>query len=245
MRKLKMTVEYDGTNYHGWQRQKGLITIQQMLEVSIGKITQERVTVIGSGRTDAGVHALNQSAHFKTDSNIAARNLLSGVNSLLPYDVVVKQLEEAPELFHARFDVKSKVYMYQIFNNPIRSAIYRHYAWNIYPPLDLGAMGKGLSVFSGIHDFSSFCGKKEGDSDRVRTITDACIDKKGRDLIRIYIEADGFLRYMVRTIAGTLVEVGMGKRNPDELSDILEAKNRSLAGITAPPQGLFLMEVKY
>jgi tRNA pseudouridine38-40 synthase len=200
---------------------------------------------MGSGRTDAGVHALNQSAHFKTESRIALRSLLSGINSLLPNDVVVKQLEEVPELFHARFDVKSKVYIYQIFNNPVRSALYRHYAWNIYPLLDIDAMEKGLSVLRGTHDFSSFCGKKEGDANRVRTVTDAVIKKKGCDLICIYIEANGFLRYMVRTIAGTLVEVGLGKRKPDELSGILEAKNRSRAGITAPPQGLFLKEVKY
>ncbi|HLA05020.1 MAG TPA: tRNA pseudouridine(38-40) synthase TruA, partial [Syntrophales bacterium] len=136
MRNLKIIVEYDGSGYHGWQRQEGLTTVQQILEESIGRITREKITVVGSGRTDAGVHALNQSAHFKTSSCIGARNLLLGINSLLPHGVVVKELKEMDGLFHARFDVKSKVYLYQIFNNPVRSALYRNYAWHVRAPLD-------------------------------------------------------------------------------------------------------------
>jgi len=245
MRNLKIIVEYDGSGYHGWQRQEGLTTVQQILEESIGRITGEKITVVGSGRTDAGVHALNQSAHFKTSSCIGARNLLLGINSLLPHGVVVKELKEMDGLFHARFDVKSKVYMYQIFNSPVRSALYRNYAWHVRAPLDFCNMEKGLCLLKGIHDFSSFCGKKEDDLNCVRTIKESRLEKAEGDFIRIFLEADGFLRYMVRSIVGTLVEIGGRKRNPDDLPDILAAKDRSRAGITAPPQGVFLMEVKY
>ena len=245
MRNIKIIAEYDGTNYHGWQRQKGLLTLQQLLEESIGQITGENVTVIGAGRTDARVHAHNQSAHFKINSLIGTRNLLLGINSLLPTDVVVKELKEMDEVFHARFDVKSKVYMYQIHNAPVRSALYRDYAWHVRAPLDLEKMNKCFSVLKGTHDFSSFCGKKGSDVSCVRTIKDVCIEKTCPELMRIFIEADGFLRYMARTIVGTMVEVGMGRRMPKDLSDILAARDRGRAGITAPPHGLFLIEVKY
>jgi tRNA pseudouridine38-40 synthase len=245
VRNLKMVVEYDGAGYHGWQRQRDLATVQQALEDNVFRITRERVAIFGSGRTDAGVHALRQTAHFKTSSGISASNLLAGMNSLLPDDIVVKELQEVSESFHARFDVKSKVYMYQIFNSPTRSALYRQYTWYVRTPLDLIAMGKGLSVLKGRHDFTAFCGKKEGDYNCIRTVTDVRLEKMTSGIISIYLEADGFLRYMVRSVVGTLVEVGRGKRTPEELLNVLEAKERRSAGITAPPQGLFLMEVKY
>jgi tRNA pseudouridine38-40 synthase len=245
MRNLKIVIEYDGAGFHGWQRQKGLVTVQRALEISIGKITGEKVTVIGSGRTDAGVHALNQVANFKTASLLGLRNLLAGINSLLPLDVVVKDIQEVDEFFHARFNVKSKVYMYQIFNAPFRSALRRNRAWHVYAPLNLMGMNEGLSYLKGMHDFSSFCGKNTGDSNCVRNIKESRIEKTSSELIRIYIEADGFLRYMVRTIVGTLIEIGMGKREPWEMIGILGAGERKHAGITAPPHGLFLMEVKY
>jgi tRNA pseudouridine38-40 synthase len=238
-----MVVEYDGAGYHGWQRQRDLATVQQVLEDIIFRITRERVAIFGSGRTDAGVHALKQTAHFKTSSGIGASNLLAGMNSLLPDDIVVKELQEVSESFHARFDAKSKVYM--IFNSPTRSALYRKYAWYVRTPLNLMEMGKGLSVFKGRHDFTAFCGKKEGDYNCIRTVTDVRLEKMTSGMISIYLEADGFLRYMVRSLVGTLVEVGRGKRTPEELLNVLQAKERSSAGITAPPQGLFLVEVKY
>lgn len=245
MRNLKLVVEYDGAGYHGWQRQRNLTTVQQVLEDIVCRITRERVTLFASGRTDAGVHALKQTAHFKTGTGISAPNLLAGINSLLPDDIVVKELQEVAESFHARFDVKSKVYMYQIFNCPTRSALYRHYAWYVRTPLDLIEMGKGLAVLQGRHDFTAFCGKKEADYNCIRTITDARLEKSAAGIIRIYLEADGFLRYMVRSVVGTLVEVGRGKRTAEELLNILQAQERTSAGITAPPQGLFLVEVKY
>lgn len=245
MRNLKMIVEYDGRGYHGWQRQKDLRTVQQVLEESIGRITGERAAVCGSGRTDTGVHALNQSAHFKTSSSLGVKNLLAGLNSLLPHDIVIKELQEVRSSFHARFDVKSKTYMYQIFNGPIRPVLYRPYTWHVRTLLDLGRMENGLSFLQGCHDFSAFCGKKKDDTDCVRTIIYARLENKGSGIIRIYLEADGFLRYMVRSIVGTLVEIGRGKRTPEELADILKTKDRKHAGATAPPQGLFLLDVKY
>jgi tRNA pseudouridine38-40 synthase len=245
MRNLKMVVEYDGAGYHGWQRQRDLTTVQQVLEENVCRITGEMPVIFGSGRTDAGVHALQQTAHFKTTSCISAANLLAAMNSLLPDDIVVKELQEVPESFHARFDAKSKLYKYQIFNAPTRSALYRQYAWYIRTPLDLIEMEKGLSVLKGRHDFTAFCGKKEDDYNCIRTITDVRLEKNTSGIISIYLEADGFLRYMVRSVVGTLVEVGRGKRTPEELLTVLQAKERKSAGVTAPPQGLFLLEVKY
>lgn len=245
MRNLRIVVEYDGYGYHGWQRQNGLPTVQRVLEDAISRITGERALVIGSGRTDAGVHAINQVANFKTNSSIDSRNLLPGINSLLPFDVVVKEVQEVEEGFHARFDVKSKVYMYRIFNAPIRSALCRHSSWHVRGALNLIKMEEGLSFLLGNHDFSSFCGKREAGVNCSRTITNARIENATDGLMRIYIEADGFLRYMVRTIVGTLVEIGKEKRAPVEMSQLLELKERKRAGITAPPQGLFLMEVRY
>ncbi len=245
MRNIKIVIEYDGTAYHGWQKQLGLTTVQQVLEDSIARIISEKVTVIGSGRTDAGVHALNQTANFITHTSLGTRNLLLGINSLLPSDLVIKELDEVDGHFHARYDVKSKVYMYQIVNTPVRPALLRSYCWHIRTPLDVWGMEKGLSLLEGKHDFSSFCGKLESNTDCVRTMMAARIEKISSDLLRIYFEADGFLRYMVRTIVGTLVEVGRGRRSPDDLLMIIQSRERKGAGMTAPPQGLFLMEVRY
>ncbi len=245
MRNIKIVIEYDGTAYHGWQRQIGVSTVQQVLEETIGRITQEEVTVIGSGRTDAGVHALKQCAHFKTRTAIGVRNLLLGINSLLPPDVAVKELVDEEEAFHARYDVKSKIYMYQIVNAPIRPVLYHRYCWYVRSPLDTDRMEEALFFLKGNHDFSSFCGKKEHNLNCIRTLMEVHVQRSGPELIRLYFEADGFLRYMVRTIVGTAIEVARGKRSPGELREILESRNRERAGITAPPQGLFLMDVKY
>jgi tRNA pseudouridine38-40 synthase len=199
MRNFKMIVEYDGTAYCGWQRQENGITIQQVLEEAIQLITGEKVTVIGSGRTDAGVHALNQVAHFKSNSRLPVNNIYRGINSVLPPDIVVKEMEEVAGEFHAQHDVKSKVYVYKICNQRLRPALGRNFFWFIRFPLDLALMR----------------------------------------------EASRFLKYMVRNIIGTLVEVGRGKRKPEEMKVIIESRNRKIAGVTAPACGLFLKEVKY
>ena len=245
MRNLKMDIEYDGTEYHGWQRQLGQLTIQQVLEESIGSITQEDVRVIGSGRTDAGVHAINQVANFRTGSKIAARNLLAGINSILPDDIVIRNLMEVEEGFHARYDAKSKVYLYRIFNGTARSALQRQYAWFVRGSINIDLMRKGAMLFSGTHDFSSFCAADCGMANHIRTIEKVEVCQNQRGIISIHVEADGFLRYMVRNIVGMLVDIGKEKRSADEITAVMEAKDRRMAAATAPAHGLFLKEVRY
>lgn len=240
-----MVIEYDGTAYCGWQRQKNGLSIQQLLEESIGRMTGETTRVIGSGRTDAGVHALHQVAHFRTASLLGERNLLMGINSLLPADIVVRAVEEVDPGFHARYSVKSKVYLYRICNRPVRPALERHYAWFVWEPLSLSKINGVLDVFLGTHDFSSFCSIHTDSPDHIRTILGIVVEKDDADMIDIVVEADGFLRYMVRTIVGTLVDVGRGKCSRDEVIEILRAEDRRRAGLTAPPHGLFLKDVKY
>jgi len=244
MRNIKIILEYDGTRYHGWQLQGDTITIQKVLEESIRKITQEDVRVIGSGRTDAGVHAVNQVANFRTNSKIEVRNLFHGINSLLPRDIVVKQLAEVDAAFHARYDTKSKVYLYQIYNSLVRSALCRHYAWFIHEPLDVVRMKEAALRLIGTFDFSSFCAANCGIKDHVRTLIDIDVEMN-QAMVKFFIEANGFLKYMVRNIVGTLVDVGKGKISSGELISIVEARDRRRASITAPAHGLFLKEVRY
>jgi len=245
MRNFKMIVEYDGTAYCGWQRQENGLTIQQVLEEAIQLITGEKATVIGSGRTDAGVHALNQVASFKCTTNLPVNNIYRGINSVLPSDIVVKELEEVPDDFHAQHDVKSKVYVYKICNQRLRPALGRNFFWFIRFPLDLERMREASRYLIGTHDFSCFCATGTHVKDRVRTIIDIEIKTCDDGLIEIKVEAQGFLKYMVRNIIGTLVEVGRGKRKPEEMKVIVESRNRKIAGVTAPAYGLFLKEVKY
>jgi len=245
MRNIQLIVEYDGTAYCGWQRQENGLSIQQLLEESIGRMTGVESRVIGSGRTDAGVHAIGQVAHFHTVSRLGEWNLLMGINSMLPPDIVVRSVREVDWSFHARFDVKSKVYLYRVCNRPVRSALERCYAWFVWEPLDLEKIEGALDLFRGRHDFSSFCSSHTDSTDHVRTILDIGVVKDENDIIHISMEADGFLRYMVRTIVGALVDIGRGKRSREELAEILAAKDRRTAGLTAPPQGLFLKEVRY
>jgi tRNA pseudouridine38-40 synthase len=245
MRNLKMIIEFDGAGYQGWQRQKNGPSIQQVLEEKIAVMTGETVKVIGSGRTDAGVHAMAQVAHFKTNSRIPLRNFHGGLNSLLPQDIVIKGMEEADPHFHARIDVKRKVYFYRIANGPTRSPLFRQYAWFIYPPLNQQAMKEAALHLKGAHDFTSFSAVHTDVATFTRTIYDIDVIGDRHGFIKILVEADGFLRYMVRTIVGTLVDVGKGRRSPEEMIAILQARDRNTAGMTAPPQGLFLKEVKY
>jgi len=245
MRNLKIIIEYDGTGYHGWQRQRGDITIQETIEEKIGVITQEKIRLIGSGRTDAGVHAIGQVANFKIESKIGERNLLRGINSLLPEDIVIKSLVEVDERFHARYNAKSKIYLYQIFNSPVSSALYRNYSWFVHSLLDMDNMQTAAGQLIGSHDFSSFCAADNDASDYIRKVINVSISQGKDGIIRFFIEANGFLRYMVRNIVGTLVDVGRGELSPSEFLGIMKAEDRNMAGITAPPQGLFLKEVKY
>jgi len=245
IRNFKMVVEYDGSAYRGWQRQKNGLSIQQALEEAIKKITGQKVSVIGSGRTDAGVHALNQVASFRCATKLPVNSIYRGVNSVLPEDIVVKEMEEVPFEFHAQRDVKSKVYVYKICNQKLRPALGRNYSWFVRFDLNLAKMRQAAKYLIGTHDFSCFCATGTDVKDRVRTITSIDIQSIGEGSIEITLEAKGFLKYMVRNIIGTLVEVGRGKRQTEEMKKIIASRDRKIAGATAPAHGLFLKEVKY
>jgi tRNA pseudouridine38-40 synthase len=245
MRNIKLLIEYDGTNYLGWQIQPKGPTLQGILEEKLGLLTGEPIQLFGSGRTDSGVHALGQVAHFKTQSQMDIRSMQRALNSLLPRDIVIQKIEEVEESFHARKHSKSKVYEYRILNRNLRSAFYRGYVWHIPLKLDLKEMRKATEALIGEHDFSSFRSVGSPTKTAVRKVIRAEW-KRGRDgLIRFEIEANGFLKQMVRSIVGTLVEVGKSRMNAAEIRKILDSKDRKKAGPTAPAHGLFLKEVKY
>ena len=241
---FELLVEYDGTDYCGWQRQPGPPTIQGVLEDRLQRMTQAPVTLHGSGRTDAGVHALGQSAHFHSRTRLTAEELLKGLNSLLPVDIAVRECRRMPMTFHARFDSRWKCYRYRILNQPVRQAVGHRYAWHIHRPLDAAAMTAAARHLVGRHDFKSF---ESSGSPRAHTVRDV-MDTAWREAdghLEFDIRADGFLRGMVRNIVGTLVAVGMGKWDPEALPELLRAADRRLAPATAPARGLFLVHVEY
>jgi tRNA pseudouridine38-40 synthase len=242
---FKLTIEYDGSAFHGWQRQKQARTVQQTIEQALAVMTRETVPLIGSGRTDAGVHALGQTASFRTACGLNGTAFLNGLNSLLPDDVVVHACEPMPANFHARFDAKLKHYRYHILNRPVPPAIGRQFIWHIRRALDTAAMAQAAEAFIGTHDFKAFEGAGSPRSHTVRTVTDSIASQTADGRLTYDIQADGFLRFMVRNIVGTLVEVGLGKMTVQEVGVILQAKDRCRAGATAPPQGLFLIAVIY
>lgn len=246
MRNIKMVIAYDGTAYCGWQRQAGDVTIQQVIEEALRRMTREEgLFIIGSGRTDAGVHALAQVANFRTAARIPAEAFLRGLNSILPDDIAVLEAVEAPDSFHARYDAKSKVYCYQIWNGTVRAPLLRNFAWFVRSSLALDRMAEALAQLQGQHDFSSFCAAGDASANHRRTVLAARLEERRPGLVRISIEADGFLRHMVRNIVGTLVEVGQGKRKAVDMPDLIACRDRTRAGATAPPQGLFLERVIY
>jgi tRNA pseudouridine38-40 synthase len=218
--------------------------VQQVLEEALAVMTGRALPVVGASRTDAGVHARRQVAHFHTDAPIPPPHFLRGLNSLLPADIVVRELAEVDGDFHAHRQARSKLYLYQIWNRPVPTALERHRAWHVRCPLRLEAMAQAVLSLRGTHDFTSFCTVHTEVMSRVRTVLQARFEERD-GMIRFFIEADGFLRYMVRTIVGTLVDVGRGKRSPADMERLLSLRDRRHAGATAPPQGLFLMEVNY
>ena len=245
MRNIKLLIEYEGTNYLGWQVQPKGPTIQGILEERLGLLTGEKTRLFGSGRTDSGVHAIGQVAHFKTESSMETHRMQRALNSLLPPDIVIQKMEEVEESFHARKHSKSKVYEYRILNRDLRSVFHRGYVWHIPQRLDFKEMGKATQYLIGEHDFSSFRSVGSPTRTTVRKVTRAEWKRGHSGLVRFEIEANGFLKQMVRAIIGTLIEVGKGKMSAVEFRRILESKERSKAGPTAPAQGLFLKEVKY
>jgi len=245
MKNFKLTIEYDGSGYHGWQRQKGQCSIQEEIEKAVSIMTKAPVTLIGSGRTDAGVHALGQTANFHCETAIAAEAFRKGLNSLLPEDIIVRECIEIEESFHARFDVISKRYDYRILNREIPPAVCRQYVWHIRKPLNRRAMRLAARHILGAQDFKAFEGAGSPRSHTVRHILHADIVEKKPDLLVFEIEGNGFLRFMVRNIVSTLVNAGLEKITPDDFRQTLLSRDRSQAGATAPPGGLFLMSVTY
>ena len=245
---IKLTIEYEGTKYYGWQRQKSLLSIQGILEEKISQITQEKIILNGSGRTDAGVHALGQVANFKTNSSIPWVELPLILNRLLPLDIRIKKAEGVDDNFHARYSAVSKIYHYYVLNSNLNnnylSIFLRNYVYCVYKKINLEEMKKASIFLQGKHDFASFACSGSRIRNWKRTIKDINIIRKG-NIFCFHIEADAFLYKMVRTIVGTLLEVGMGNINYLEIKKILEAKNRKMAGKTVPAKGLFLMKVKY
>ncbi|HHT9130310.1 MAG TPA: tRNA pseudouridine(38-40) synthase TruA, partial [Candidatus Brocadiaceae bacterium] len=233
MRNIRLLIEYEGTHYAGWQWQKNGKTIQETLSKAIERVIQEKVEIHGAGRTDAGVHALGQVANFKTNSIIPAERLLHGVNFYLPPDITVKEVSDVEESFHARYCAKSKVYQYTLFNDWTRTSLHRNFCYMCGFRLDVDKMIATTRCLMGTHDFTSFTTKALCEKNRIRTIKKLDIKKDGR-CIYFTIEADGFLYNMVRTIVGTLIEIGRGKIAVESISDILDAKDRNLAGPTAP-----------
>jgi tRNA pseudouridine38-40 synthase len=242
MQNYLMVLSYDGTDYHGWQRQPKKRTIQGSLEDALAKIAQKKVAVVGAGRTDAGVHALGQAANFKAVLRLSEEELKKALNAILPDDIRVVELKKTAMEFHARRDAKAKVYQYRLFHGPEINPFDLRYVLHWPYPLNLTRMRKAARRFQRKGDFSGFS------SNRllypVREVTRSEIKKKGDEIIYT-IEASGFLRYMVRTIVGTILEVGRGRVSPDRIEEIFREKQRTLSSPTAPAKGLCLMKVFY
>ena len=244
MRNVKVIVEYDGTDFFGFQKQPARRTVQGTLEWALAKITKEPVNVVGAGRTDAGVHALGQVISFKTSGSIPTDRVSIALNSLLPRDVVAKGAEEVSEDFHARFSATSRLYRYQILNGDYPSAICGRFVWYHREKLDLESMREAAKALIGRHDFASFAMADAETRGTERDLFRLSIERCG-DLIACELEANAFLHSMARIIVGTLVEVGDGRREPREISEILQRADRNAAGKTAPACGLILVSVRY
>lgn len=246
MRRLRLDLEYEGTRYHGWQVQPNALTVQECVERTLRTVLNESCRVVGAGRTDAGVHALGQVAHFETTRTIAAPALQRALNSLLPADIAVREVREVPESFHARKSAVRKRYVYWIWNDPRKCALWERFCWHVPVPLDLSAMGAAASHLTGRHDFSSFQASGcESRDNPVREVDLLRVESPPGPFVRITVEAASFLRHMVRNLVGTLVEVGLGRIGADDVRSILEARDRRRAGRTAPGRGLFLEWVCY
>jgi tRNA pseudouridine38-40 synthase len=277
MRNIRLLIAYDGTDFHGWQRQPEALTVQECLESGIERILGEKALVYGSGRTDAGVHALNQVANFKTDCPIPCENLVKALNDALPPTVRIKDAHEVSAKFHARYDVRSKTYRYRILQAPVCSPFLWRFVWHYPFPLDAERMAEAARLFEGQHDFTSFaavegtaaeencpdaCDDRDGprgdsrgpgqpvahkiETAMVRRISTSRILRRHLTSMLIYdVSGNGFLHHMVRNMVGTLVEVGRGKLEPNGVIRILQARDRTMAGPTAPAQGLCLLRVEY
>jgi tRNA pseudouridine38-40 synthase len=244
-RTIKLTVAYDGTRYVGWQRQADGVSIQGLLEDALARFEGGAVTVHGAGRTDAGVHALGQVASAKLSTSHETAGLFRGLNAALPPDVRVIQVEDVADDFHARFSARSKTYRYVVRNAPVVSPFEYQFVWHIPEKLDVRAMQAAAALLVGTHDCACFRSVGNEMKDTTRTITRSDVALVEPGLVRYEVDATGFLRHMVRAITGTLVEVGRGSRTPESIPSLQAGRRRADAGATAPPQGLFLVTVKY
>lgn len=243
MANICLILEYDGTAYAGWQVQPNGLSIQQVVENSLAELLGTDVRLISSGRTDAGVHARGMVANFHTDRALPMSAYREGLNGLLPADIAVREAREVAQDFHARFDARGKWYRYTLCLTPVRSPLTARYSWNLRSCLDDAAMAQAASRFEGVHDFAAFRTSGCNAKTTVREIYSVGLQREG-ELLHIDVRGSGFLRNMVRVIVGTLVDVGLGKKNADSIADLLRA-GRGPAGRTAPAQGLCLMQVWY
>lgn len=244
MQNFQITIAYDGSRYHGWQRLKNEQTIQGKIEGVLSEMLGHQVEIHGAGRTDAGVHARAQTAHFKIQTERSPQEIAAYLNRYLPEDIAVTNCVYAEERFHARLNTTGKRYQYRIWNSNVPNVFERKYFYRMEEALDVEKMQEAAAYLIGRHDFRAFCGNKKMKKSTVRTLYRADVEKIGCE-VRMTFEATGFLQNMVRILAGTLMEVGLGKRPPSDVRRVLESGERAQAGITMPPQGLVLDEVFY
>ena len=245
MPNYKLTLSYEGTRYKGWQRQGNTAgAIQDKLENTLSRILDQPVELAASGRTDAGVHARMQVCSFRAETSLSPEEILKALREYLPEDIGAVALEEAAPRFHARLNCREKTYLYRIWNSAAPNVFTRRFQLRVQEPLDLAAMERAAALFCGEHDFASFCSLKNSKKSTVRTLRSIRLTREG-DELRIFFIGDGFLYNMVRILTGTLLEVGFGRLAPEEMLRILEARDRSQAGPTAPAAGLTLWEVRY
>jgi tRNA pseudouridine38-40 synthase len=249
-RNLKLTLSYDGTDFSGWQVQPDAPTIQGTLATAIGRLTGENVLPQGSGRTDAGVHALAQVTTFSTSSSVPAQNFAKALNDILPASIRILDVAEMPYGFHARKSARAKTYRYRIYREPICPPFLARYVWHFPYPLGEAEMSKSATLVEGEHDFTSFAavdperGSENAEVSNVRTIFSSAFERQGEELIYT-VRGTGFLHHMVRNLVGTFILVGKGTLQPSDVARIIEARDRSAAGATAPASGLFLVNVEY
>lgn len=244
MRNLLLTIQYDGSAYHGWQVQKNAPTVQAVFQNAVQKVFGTRPDIKGCSRTDSGVHANMYCVSFKTDRLIACDSVVRALNTALPADIAVVDCKEAAPDFHPRYDCKSKEYIYKLYNGRIRNPFLQRYAYQYRYPIDADYLNHEAQAFLGTHDFSGFCSAKSDVENTVRTVSSFRVQREG-DMIYFTVEADGFLYNMVRIMVGTLLFVSEGKIPPGTLPAVIESKTRKRAGKTAPPQGLYLNKVNY
>lgn len=239
-----LTIEYDGTNYNGWQSQMNGTTVQDIIEGALFQLTDEKVKLTGSGRTDSGVHAYGQVANFFSTSSIPVEKFSFALNTILPKDIVIKKSQGVGPEFHARFSAKGKKYRYLIYNSTHPSALLRNRTFHVFYNLNIAAMKEASTYFIGTHNFEGFMSKGGQVKNTVRTIWEISLIKR-EEIIQIEITGDGFLYNMVRIIVGTLIDVGIGRIKAQDIGQIIKSCDRNLSGRTAPPQGLYLVEVYY